>query len=290
MSLSKNAINNGGIPLQEGPNEPGSDRLKVDQQEIMGCRRLKRNETVGGVEHFGKQEMRPGSEAEAMFRGERKRGSFDLGEEEAERGQGPSKALCCVARMPEEDLTITAEGPHGAVVEDLGDEEERSERKGEIYQVVPVTCLPKNFDGEVEVVRSNPGQKEEDESLLGKANLAGENGAYIQEDNADSDEQDNIFVEVQTGSTNSSQEGTSLAIPLLNRFPSIDGEDEEEVDDSVGGGVEEEAGQLGERWSRAEASSEPDQVWYSERTSDTLVAWAPPPQQLYCKRPEENED
>jgi len=91
--------------------------------------------------------------------------------------------------------------------------------------------------------------------------------------------------------------------PLLNRFPSIDG-DEEDGEEQLQGGnalgvVHEEAAEIaddedeevgvGERWSRA--SSEPDQVWYSERTSDTLVAgWLPPPRQLYCKRPEENED
>jgi len=85
--------------------------------------------------------------------------------------------------------------------------------------------------------------------------------------------------------------------PLLNRFPSIDG-DEEDGEEQLQGDAEnapgvaddedEEVG-VGERWSRA--SSEPDQVWYSERTSDTLVAgWLPPPRQLYCKRPEENED
>jgi len=91
--------------------------------------------------------------------------------------------------------------------------------------------------------------------------------------------------------------------PLLNRFPSIDG-DEEDGEEQLQGGnaprvAHEEAAEIvddedeevgvGERWSRA--SSEPDQVWYSERTSDTLVAgWLPPPRQLYCKRPEENED
>ena len=271
MSLSKSSTNNSGIPLQEGPTEPGSARLKVDHQE-MGCRRLKRNETVGGVQLFGKQEMRPGSEAGTMLRGERKRGSFDLGEEEAERGQGPSKALCCGKRIHEEDLTITAEGPHGAVVkEDLGEEGETSERKAEIHQVVPVTCLSENFGGEVELVTPDPGPKEENQ--LGEASLAGESGANVQEGDANSHEQDNIFVEGATGTTSSSQQGTSLAMALLNRFPSIDGEDEEEVDDQVGGGVdeeagqvgggvEEEAGQLGNRWPRAEASSEPDQVWY----------------------------
>ena len=259
MSLSKSPINNSGIPLQEGPTEPGSAGLKVDHQE-MGCRRLKRNETVGGVQLFGKQEMRPGSEAGTMLRGERKRGSFDLGEEEAERGQGPSKALCCGKRI-HEDLTITTEGPHGAVVEeDLGEEGETSERKAEIHQVVPVTCLSENFGGEVELVTPDPGPKEEDQ--LGEASLAGESGANVQEGDANSHEQDNIFVEGATGTTSSSQQGTSLAMALLNRFPSIDGEDDEEVDDAVGGGVEEEAGQLGERWPRAEASSEPDQVWY----------------------------
>ena len=71
----------------------------------------------------------------------------------------------------------------------------------------------------------NPGPKEEGGSQLGEAGLAGENCANIQEEYADSDEQDNFFMEGQTGTTSSSQKGTSLAMALLNRFPNMDGED-----------------------------------------------------------------
>jgi len=104
------------------------------------------------------------------------------------------------------------------------------------------------------------------------------------------------------------EEQVVFAAPLLNRFPSIEGDEEDgeeqlqdgeeqlqgenENDRSV---VHEEAGdcrqwlKVDEGWSRV--SSEPDQVWYSERTSDTLVeGWRPAPRQLCCKRPEENED
>jgi len=306
MSLSKKFKNNNDAPLPKGSNAPDPDQLKVDEQEMrLGCRKLKRNETVGRVEAFGKQEMNPGSELEAMFRRVKKRGNYGLGEEDDEKGQGPSKALRCGTRLIDENSTITV-GPHGADhEEDLEEGEETSERKSEheIHQVVPVTCLPQNFSGQVELVTLTTGSKEEEDiSQLGDsigASLAGENGTNdIQEpeDDADSAEQDNIFVAEQTGTASS-----SVAVALLNRFPSIDGEEVEdseqvEVDaaDRVGGGghpvVEEDAGELGERWSTAEASSEPDQVWYSERTSDTLVAWAPPPRQLDCKRPEENED
>ena len=260
MSQSKSSISNSGIPLQEGPKEPGSSRLRGDQQD-MSCRRLKRNETEGGVEFFSKQKRCPGAEVEVVFRGERKRGSFYLGEEETERGLGPSKALCCGTRIPEEASTTTTVDQHGAVVEeDLGGKGETSERKAEIHQVVAATFWSKNLGGEAELVTPNPGLQEED--LGGEASLGGRNSTHVQEDDADSDKQENILVEDQTGMTSSSRQEASLAMALLNRFPSIDGEDEEEVEDAVGGGVEEEAGELGERWSRAEASSEPDQVWY----------------------------
>jgi len=264
-----------------------------------GCRKLKRKETVGRVESLGKQETLIGSDVDVILRGERKRGNYDLGEEEDnERNEGPSKSLRCSTRPFEEDLTLD---PHGAVDEEgLGVVKEETSKKAghEIHQVVPVTCLPKIFSGEVELVTLNTGSEEEDNSQSGDANgasLAGENCADDIQEPADSTEQDNMFEAGQTGTARS-----SVAVVLLNRFPSIDGEDEDseqvEVDDAdrAGGGghpvVEEEAGELGERWSTAEASSEPDQVWYSERTSDTLVAWAPPPRQLDCKRPEENED
>ena len=329
MSLSKKSKNNNDAPVQKGPNNPDLDQLKVDEQDMsLGCRKLKRKETVGRVESLGKHETLIGSDVDVILRGERKRGNYDLGEEEDnERDQGPSKSLCCSTRQFEEDLTLD---PHGAVDEEgLGEVEEETSKKAEheIHQVVPVTFLPKIFSGEVELVTLNTGSEEEDNSQSGDANgasLAGENCADdIQEpeDAADSAEQDNMFVTGQTGTASS-----SVAVVLLNRFPSIDGEEDEdseqvEVDDAdrAGGGghpvVEEEAGELGERWSTAEASSEPDQVWYrwvlliyfsfrnmfsavrnyhtilcSERTSDTLVAWAPPPRQLDCKRPEENED
>jgi len=119
--------------------------------------------------------------------------------------------------------------------------------------------------------------------------------------------------EVRGNSSSSSnvvgpEEQVVFAAPLLNRFPSIEGDEEDgeeqlqdgeeqfqgenENDRSV---VHEEAGdcrqwlKVDEGWSRV--SSEPDQVWYSERTSDTLVeGWRPAPRQLCCKRPEENED
>ena len=60
--------------------------------------------------------------------------------------------------------------------------------------MVPVTCLAENFGGEVELVTPNPGPKEEGGSQLGEAGLAGENCANIQEEYADSDEQDNFFM------------------------------------------------------------------------------------------------
>ena len=70
------------------------------------------------------------------------------------------------------------------------------------------------------------------------------------------------------------EEQVVFAAPLLNRFPSIDG-DEEDGEEQLQGGnapgvAHEEAAEIaddedeevgvGERWSRA--SSEPDQVWY----------------------------
>ena len=252
------SISNNGIPLQEGPNEfGGSFRLKVDRQDLGCSRRLKRNETVGGVELFDEQEAPLGSEVATMFPSERKRGSVELGQEEAERGQGPSKALCC-----DEDFGIPSVGPHSAAIEeDLREVGETSEKKAEIHQEVSVTCLLKNSSVEDELVTSNPSLEEVIGSQLGEASLAGKN-SDVREDDVISAEQDNIFEEGQTGTTSSSQQGASFTVALLNRFPSIDGEDEEEVNAADRGGVEEEAGELRERWSTAEASSEPDQVWY----------------------------
>ena len=83
------------------------------------------------------------------------------------------------------------------------------------------------------------------------------------EENAEPVEESDVL---EPSTSSFSQRGVRLA--LLNRFPSIDGEEEEELvevegdAERVGGGVEEEADEVGERWSRAEASSEPDQVWY----------------------------
>jgi len=221
--------------------------------------------------------------------------------------------LCCDSNISEEVATVSTDtgsvASSGADEEDHhGEVEETCERKDgraflvakdteEIHHVVPVTCLPMSFSGEVELMSFNAVKQEENICQSGHAIEAGlaEQSGDIHEPEEDAEPvEEGDVLEPGTGSP--SQRGVGHA--LLNRFPSIDGEEEEDSEqvevecdvERVGGGVEEEADEVGERWSRAEASSEPDQVWYSERTSDTLVAWAPPPRQLYCKRPEEHED
>jgi len=142
-----------------------------------------------------------------------------------------------------------------------------------------------------------------DEEALGPGVLGGSCEGYF--------EPGNDIAPAEVGGSRSDAAGLEeqevvFVAPLLNRFPSIDGDEEDgeeqlqgEAENAPGVAHEEAAAEIaddedeevgvGERWSRA--SSEPDQVWYSERTSDTLVAgWLPPPRQLYCKRPEENED
>ena len=330
MSPSNNSCNDG-ISLPNKSKDPDSDQLKTEKQEMdIGCRRLKRSEPVERVELLGKLEMHPCSELEVMFRGERKREIDDFAEEEDERSGRPTKALCCDSNISEEVVTVSTDtgsvvssgavdGVHGEVEETCERKEERTcvgaEDTEEIHHVVPVTCLPMSFSGEVELMSFNAVKQEENDRQSDhaiEAGLADQSGDIHElEENAEPVEEGDVQ---EPGTGTPSQQGVSLA--LLNRFPSIDGEEEEDSEqvevegdvERVGGGVEEEADEVGERWSRAEASSEPDQVWYryiiglaqtiavckftlcSERTSDTLVAWAPPPRQLYCKRPEEHED
>ena len=331
MSPSNKSCDDG-ISLPNKSKDPDSDQLKVDKQEMdIGCKRLKRSDTVERVELLGKLEMHPGPELEVMFRGEMKREVDDLAEEGDESSGRPTKALCCDSNISEEVATVSTDT--GSVVSSGADEEdhhgeveETFERKDrcafvggedseEIHHVVPVTCLPMNFSGEVELMSFNAAKQEENNCQSDhaiEAGLAEHSGDICKpEEDAEPVEEGDVL---EPGTGSPSQRGVGHA--LLNRFPSIDGEEEEDSEqvevecdvERVGGGVEEEADEVGERWSRAEASSEPDQVWYryitglaqtiavckftfcSERTSDTLVAWAPPPRQLYCKRPEEHED
>jgi len=92
------------------------------------------------------------------------------------------------------------------------------------------------------------------------------------------------------------EEQVVFAAPLLNRFPSIDGDEEDGEEQLQGenGNARTRRVVHGEVWvdeGWPRASSEPDEVWYSERTSDTLAGgWMPAPRQLCCNRPEENED
>ena len=285
MSQSNNSCNNGG-PLLNRSKDPGSDQLKVDKEEMdLGWTRLKRGETVGRVELPGKLEMHLGPELEVMFRREGKREIHDLAEEGDESSPRPIKALSCDLNMSEEVATITSETSSvvssSALEGDYGEVEKSYERKDErvcvgaedtekIHHVVPVTCLPMNFSGEVEFMSFNAGKQEENNFQLGhavEASLAEQSGdIHKTEEHVDPVEQSDI---PEPGTSSFSQRGVSLA--LLNRFPSIDGEEEEDSeqvevegdDERVEGGVEEEADEVGEeRWSRAEASSEPDQVWY----------------------------
>merc|ERR1712192_299118 len=133
----------------------------------LGCRRLKRSETVGTVQLAGKLEMHLGVEHEVMSQGERKRRIDDLAEEGDESYGRQSKALCCDPVMSEEVAIITSGASSvlssGALEEDDGEIEKTLERKAERvdvgaedteenHYVVPVTCLPINFSGEVELM------------------------------------------------------------------------------------------------------------------------------------------
>jgi len=166
----------------------------------------------------------------------------------------------------------------------------------EFFPDAPTTSRPLHLNSSGSEVEP-PSQS--DEEALGPGVLGGSCEGVL--------EPGNDIAPAEVGGSRSDAAGPEeqvvFAAPLLNRFPSIDG-DEEDGEEQLQGGnapgvAHEEAAEIaddedeevgvGERWSRA--SSEPDQVWYSERTSDTLVAgWLPPPRQLYCKRPEENED
>jgi len=167
----------------------------------------------------------------------------------------------------------------------------------EFFRDAPRTSRPLHLNSSGSEVEP-PSQS--DEEALGPGVLGGSCQGVL--------EPGNDIAPAEVGGSRSDavglEEQVVFVAPLLNRFPSIDGDEEDGEAQSQGGNApgvlheevaaeiaddeDEEVG-VGERWSRA--SSEPDQVWYSERTSDTLVAgWLPPPRQLYCKRPEENED
>jgi len=166
----------------------------------------------------------------------------------------------------------------------------------EFFRDAPRTSRPLHLNSSGSEVEP-PSQS--DEEALGPGVLGGSCEGVL--------EPGNDIAPAEVGGSRSDavglEEQVVFVAPLLNRFPSIDGDEEDAEAQSQGGNApgvlheevaevaddeDEEVG-VGERWSRA--SSEPDQVWYSERTSDTLVAgWLPPPRQLYCKRPDENED
>ena len=255
MVLSNSSFS--GIYLPKTSIDPDSDQPEVGQAAILSCRRLKRGDAVTRVEFIG-------SEMEL-----KKRGSDDLTEEGDESSQGPSKALC--VKMPDGAGSSATVGSSGAVETLEGKKGEISEREDEregtgepakIHPMIPVACLPVEFSGELEMVTRDVGFKEEDNSQSCQAGAAEERSGVVQE-SAGSAEHGNFLEQEQTDIVDPIQRGISLA--LLNRFPSINGEEEEnilqvEVEDEEEDGGEEEAGEVGERWSRA--SSELDQVWY----------------------------